>query len=401
MQYDSLIYNSGPTNIKDYVNNRYNIVHNQLYEDALHNYVYNFTKDIIMKQLLYNLFNCMNNCITPYNDEENIINIQRINELKNNQLYRIFTIEEIKENNLYNTEYINLLNTYMNENGYDLKIQDVFNLLCIDENNKNDYITYIIVNIVSLIYDIKQNIKNTINYQLDINNDFSDFIIRYKNTLYIINENTDITSLNELTEEDLQNNLLLYTEKSDNEIFIYEDQYKMDYHIGYNSDGYFILDINPEIDITSNYDKLYYIMSYINYLLLNFLFNDICDRFINNNLIIEKPQNEYYLPSSIIIYEKKYPYKKKIVDLSPYWSNYNDHSDINIEDIKYTNEELRDAHIENIDYINGTVKIYSKMRDQEYTVNTRYINENTIINDDIVKNTFSQKIKNIHNIQNI
>ena len=35
MQYNELIYNSGPTNIKDYVSDRYNIVHNQLYVDAL------------------------------------------------------------------------------------------------------------------------------------------------------------------------------------------------------------------------------------------------------------------------------------------------------------------------------------------------------------------------------
>lgn len=378
MQYNDLIYNSGPTNIKDYVSDKYNIIHNKLYEDALYEYVYGFSKDLIMKGLLYNLFICMNNCITQYNDEDEIINIEKLNELKNGQLYRIFTIDEIKETeNLYNQNYIDQLKNYIASNKYNEPINNVFKSLSFNNTEQNDYILYIIVNIISLILDLKENIKNDIDYTLDVNNDFSDFIIRYKNTLYMIDE---------------QELSLYTTEISDNEVFIYEDQYKMSYHIGFNKDGYFILDIDPEIDITDNYDKLYYIMSYINYLLLNMMLNDISHKFIDGNTIIEKPQNEYYLPSSIIIYQKIYPHKKTIVDLSPYWSNYQDHSDIDIKDIKYTDESIKDAQVEDINYVNGTVKIYSKINDKEYIINKRYVNENTNVNDELINRTFIQNI---------
>lgn len=378
MQYNDLIYNSGPTNIRDYVSDKYNIIHNKLYEDALYEYVYGFSKDLIMKRLLYNLFICMNNCITQYNDEDEIINIEKLNELKNGQLYRIFTIDEIKETeNLYNQNYIDQLKNYIASNKYNEPINNVFKSLSFNNTEQNDYILYIIVNIISLILDLKENIKNDIDYTLDVNNDFSDFIIRYKNTLYMIDE---------------QELSLYTTEISDNEVFIYEDQYKMSYHIGFNKDGYFILDIDPEIDITDNYDKLYYIMSYINYLLLNMMLNDISHKFIDGNTIIEKPQNEYYLPSSIIIYQKTYPHKKTIVDLSPYWSNYQDHSDIDIKDIKYTDESIKDAQVEDINYVNGTVKIYSKINDREYIINKRYVNENTNVNDELINRTFIQNI---------
>lgn len=384
MKYNDLIYNSGPTNIKDYVNDRYNIVHNKLYEDALYNYVYSFTKNLVMKEMLYNLFNYMNNCITEFNDINEIVDLDKISELKENKLYKIFTINEINENELYEQSYFDILKTYINDNGH---INNVFDLLDITEDIERDnYIKYIVINIISLIQDIKVNIKNEINYNLDINNDFSDFIIRYKNSLYIIDEASMID-----TQENYSLSLLT-TEISDGEIFIYEDQYKMDYHIGYNSDGYFILDINPEINITSNYDKLYYIMSYINNLLFDIMFNDITYKYINNNTIIEKPQKEYYLPSTIIIYENKFPHKKKVIDLAPYWSDYNDHSNINIEDIKYSNESIVDAQINDIDYINGKVKIYSKMNDQEYIIDKKYINENINIDDELIKKTFFQNI---------
>lgn len=372
MQYDNLIYTSGPNNIKNYVSNKYNIVHNQLYEDALYNYVYNFTKNQIIYNLLYNLFVILNTyCIV--NDLEDIININKINTLKNNTLYKIFSIEEIYNNQLYNETYINNLKQYIDNNE---QITNVFHELNINYQEKYDYIIYIIVNIISLIQDIKQNIQNII-YQIDISNNFSDFIIKYKNNLYIIDEL-------ELT--------LFKTEISDNEIFIYEDQYRSDFHLGFNKDGYFILDINPDIDINNYYDSLYYIISYVNNLLFNILFNDISNKYINSNIIIEKPNSEYYLPSSIIIYENQYPHKKKIIDLTPYWSTYNDYSNINISDIKYNNESINDAIIDNIDYVNGTVKIYSKSRNQEYIIDTKYINGDTEVDTSLIDNTFIQKI---------
>lgn len=385
MQYNDLVYKSGPTNIKDYTSDKYNKVHNQLYEDALHNYIYKYAQDLIMKKLLYNLFICMNNCITEYNDIDEIVNLPKINELKNGQVYKIFKIDEINENNLANQNYINLLLNYINSNQkYKKPINEVFNLLCTSEYQKYDYINYIIVNIISLIEDIKTNIIDNIDNNLNIHNDFSDFIIRYNNTLYILKENNNIEEL-------------FTTEISDNSVFIYEKQYKLSYHIGFNENGYFILDVDPEINITQYYDKLYYIISYINSLLLDMLLSDITDSYIHSNVIIEKPQDEYYLPSSIIIYQNIYPHKKTVVDLTPYWSNYQDHSDVNLEDLKIINQPINDSQVQKINYINGEITMYSKLHDLTYKVNKKYVDKNTEVDDNLINlNTFTNQLQNIY-----
>lgn len=389
MQYNDLLYSSEPNNIKDYISDKYNIVHNQLYEDALHNYVYEYSKKIVMKDILYNLFVCMNNCLTTYNDINEIVNLYTTDEQpgiyidnEHKKSFNIFSIEESSA--IVNKNYITKLINYINYNCP--SINSVFNELSItNDMNKRKYINYIVVNVISLMEDIKNEIiknKRNIKYKQNTNlydsPTFSDFIIRYNNSLYILGENNDLI----LFEPEQNNNLA-------SEVFIYEEQYKLDFHIGFNKDGYFILDISDELDIENAYDQLYYIMSYINNLLLNLLLNDLSEKYIDSNTIIEKPNNEYYLPSTIIIYEKQYPHRKKIIDLSPYWSNYQDHSNINIEDIKYMDEKIKDASIENINYINGDITMYSKMHDMTFKVNKKYINGNTNVNDDLIKNTFT------------
>ena len=403
MQYNDLIYNSGPVSVKDYVSNKYNIVHNKLYEDALHNYVYEYAKKIIMKDIFYNLFSSMNNCITLYNDEFlyepeslilRIVNLDKINELKNGELYKVFKLEEIKNENLINDDYINLLLDYTNsdERPYKSSFNNAFKLLCIDKDKKYQYINYIIVNLVSLLDDVKNNIIEVQSNRfksISINN-FSDFIIRYKNSLYIVDEETGLTLFN--TENSSNDVLDVNDINYYNEIFIYEEQYKMDYHIGFNEGGYFILDIDESVDIRKNYEKLYYIISYVNYLLLNLLLELIVENYLKSNTILEKAQSEYYLPSSIIIYSNTYPHTKTLVDLSPYWSDYNDHSDIYVEDIKIINEPINDFEIEDINYIDGSMKVYSRMHDINYNIPKKYINENFKINDELINNTFIQKI---------
>ena len=403
MQYNDLIYNSGPVSVKDYVSNKYNIVHNKLYEDALHNYVYEYAKKIIMKDIFYNLFSSMNNCITLYNDEFlyepeslilRIVNLDKINELKNGELYKVFKLEEIKNENLINDDYINLLLDYTNsdERPYKSSFNNAFKLLCIDKDKKYQYINYIIVNLVSLLDDVKNNIIEVQSNRfksISINN-FSDFIIRYKNSLYIVDEETGLTLFN--TENSSNDVLDVNDINYYNEIFIYEEQYKMDYHIGFNEGGYFILDIDESVDIRKNYEKLYYIISYVNYLLLNLLLELIVENYLKSNTILERAQSEYYLPSSIIIYSNTYPHTKTLVDLSPYWSDYNDHSDIYVEDIKIINEPINDFEIEDINYIDGSMKVYSRMHDINYNIPKKYINENFKINDELINNTFIQKI---------
>jgi len=381
MQYNDLIYTSGITTVKEYVSNKYNVIHNNLYKDALKNYVNEYTKDIILNKILYNLFVAMNNCITQFNDDNNIVNLDILNELKTTDKYKtlgIITQDEIT-NDLINQEYINILKDFINNSSYAQEFNDSFNLLSITLSQKEKYINYIIVNIISLMEDIKSNLINIQTSSPATNSNISDFIIKYNNVIYVLSENNELIETERSIQPDSQ------------EIFIYEEQYKLDYHIGFNSNGEFIIDINPEIDII-DYDKLYYLILYINNLLLNLLIEDITEKYINSNIIIEKPQDEYYKPSSIIIYQNTYPHYKKIIDLSPYWSNYNDHSDIKIEDIKIKGEPINDSQIEDINYVTGNIKIYSKMHDLVYNINNKYINADTNINDELINQTFFQNI---------
>ena len=380
MQYNDLVYKTGPTNVNDYISNKYNIIHNMLYEDALSNYLHSYIHDVIFKELLYTLFVCMNNCITSYNDNNDIVNLSLLDSLKQNDPYKIFTLSEINNNNLLRKPYFDSLLMYIEfHTNYKKQINNVFKSLNVLAQ-RDDYLKYIIVNVISLMETLKNNISIIANVS---KNQFSDFIIRYNNSLYMINEYNEITFIN--------------TELSNNEIFIYEEQYKLDFHIGFNKDGYFILDIDPTIsfDVFANYDKLYYIISYINNQLLELMFNQIKTQFSKTNTIIEKPQDEYFLPSSIIIYQDAYPHKKTIVDLAPYWSDYQDHSNIDFANKKIIDEEIKDAKVEDIDYVKGKVKLYSKMHDIEYTVDAKYVGENTEINDELIENTFVQKLRNI------
>ena len=388
MEYNNLIYESGPVKFSDYVSNKYNIIHNMLYQDALHNYFYEYIKDLVMHNVLYNLFVCMHNCLTEYNDLDQMINIDN---KQSNELFKIYTDES-----LINHNYILQLINYINNSKYSNSIYSVLDIVVDNEEDKYKYISYLVTNIISLLYDLESEIGNIINNspnieelipnQLNDELEFSDFIIRYRNSLYMIGE--DINN---------EQGLILYNiELSDNEVFIYEDQFKSDYHLGFNKDGKFILDVNSDIDISSIYNELYYVVAYVNNILMNLFFNELSEKYINSHKIIEKKQSEYFLPSTIIIYEKEYPHKKRIVDLTPYWSKYQDRRNLDFSDIKLLEDKINDAEIENINYVKGTVKMYTKLNDFYYNTNWKYINGETNINDDLIKNTFVNKIKNMY-----
>lgn len=391
MEYNDLIYESGPVKFSDYVSNKYNIVHNMLYKNALHNYFHTYIKDLVMKNLLYGLFSCMHNCLTQYNDDETMINLE---VKENNEPFKIYKIDELEH--ITNKNYILQLINYINNSEFSDEINNVLDMVVENENDTYNYISYLVTNILSLVYDLKykinqithlSNINEEFQYNYNtINDQFSDFIIRYKNSLYIIGEN-----------DDNENGLILFnTELSNDEIFIYEDQLKSNYHLGFNKSGKFILDINDDIDISSIYNELYYLVTYTNNVLLSLFYDTLSQKYIDSHKIIEKKQSEYFLPSTIIIYEKKYPHKKRIVDLTPYWSTYQDHRDIEFNQIKILDEQINDAEIENINYVNGKVKMYTKMNDFYYDTNIRYIHGDTKINDDLIKNTFVNKIKNMY-----
>ena len=82
----------------------------------------------------------------------------------------------------------------------------------------------------------------------------------------------------------------------------------------------------------------------------------------------------------IIITSKKYPFKKKIVNIKEYWDKAVQFSKKNSEsysDLMIDEDTLKDAEIVSINYVLGIVKMRSKFTQVEFEVPFSRINGNT------------------------
>ena len=124
--------------------------------------------------------------------------------------------------------------------------------------------------------------------------------------------------------------------------------------------------------------------------------DDFISKYKFTHKIIEYKNSEYYLPSKILIFDNLYPHHKIKVDLSNYWSDYQDlinqHSYI---EVKNKENNINDLVITDINYIQGTVKLYSKSFDEYYYTTFDRINESFEIDDSILNNVFGQKLINL------
>lgn len=378
MNYDKLIYESKPVKFQDYISNKYDIVHNELYKDALYNYLKDRIYNLLVKQVLFQLLSKFNNFITQYNDVNQILNFDHI-PLNNNE-FKIIEYENITDDMLTfegnESNFVFELLESIKEDHNCKSIIDAFKTLDFQEDEQEQYIKFIIVNVLVLLHTCESNILNIANIT-----SISNFIIRYDNSIYMVDENSEF---------------FLSDEEIPNAIFIYEDMIKDDYHIGYTSNGKWILDIDPSINIQDIFDELQLIMNKTNDDLIQIATLNMIDRFLQKHKIIEKKNNEYWKPSSIVIYSTEYPYSKAIIDLSEWWNLNQKYNDLIISDIKILEDNINDYQIEDIDYVRGKVKLYSKLNDIYHDVDFNYVKEDTEINDSFVKNTFVSKIKNLY-----
>lgn len=387
MNYDKLIYESRPVKFNDYMSNKYDIVHNELYKDALCSYLNYSIYSLLVEKVLYKLISKFNNFITQYNDVDQFLNFDNIHledEFKITE-YENITEDMIKFPNIIyndtNKPFINaLIDSIWTDNNC-TPICDAFKELDMTEDEQNEYITFIIFNILVLLHTCKLNISNIVHAT-----NISDFIIRYNNSIYVIDEEGQ----NFISEEDSNSN-----DEFDEAIFIYEDMIMDNYHIGYTKSGKWLLDIDPSIDISSVFDDLQLAMNKTNDTLVYIVTSNMVDRFLQKHKIIENKNSEYWKPSSIIIYSTTYPYSKKSIDLTPWWNLNQKYDNLNLTDIKIIDEQIKDSQIEDIDYVRGKVKIYSKLNDIHYSADFNYVKEDTAVNDDIMSKTFVNKIKNL------
>lgn len=385
MNYDKLIYNTRPVKFNDYINNKYDIVHAELYEDALQRFLHSHIYETIMGVNLYNILNVFNNFLTEFNDDKIDDFVMYVQSQYTDDGFHIFDEEEI--DNILNEDvqdhktYFNRLVKYILESDDTINIRNAFDELDMNQESQENYLKYILFNMIVLLYSVKSNLQSKDIVQIS---DISDFIIKYKNSIYVINEEeTDFIA----SEQDIDN---------DEFVFIYEDTIKNDYHIGYNKEGKWIIDINKDIQIDSNiYDYLSVLITSTNDNLKSIMLRNLLDDFLSTHRIVEIQNEEYYKASKIIIYNKYFPFNKRIVDLTPYWNNYQFYNNKNIEDIKVTEENKNDSYITDIDYIHGKVKMYSKINDMSYDVDFDYVKNNTEIDDSILRNTFTYKLNKL------
>ena len=385
MNYDKLIYNTRPVKFNDYINNKYDIVHAELYEDALQRFLHSHIYETIIGVNLYNILNVFNNFLTEFNDDKIDDFVMYVQSQYTDDGFHIFDEEEI--DNILNEDvqdhktYFNRLVKYILESDDTINIRNAFDELDMNQESQENYLKYILFNMIVLLYSVKSNLQSKDIVQIS---DISDFIIKYKNSIYVINEEeTDFIA----SEQDIDNEEF---------VFIYEDTIKNDYHIGYNKEGKWIIDINKDIQIDSNiYDYLSVLITSTNDNLKSIMLRNLLDDFLSTHRIVEIQNEEYYKASKIIIYNKYFPFNKRIVDLTPYWNNYQFYNNKNIEDIKVTEENKNDSYITDIDYIHGKVKMYSKINDMSYDVDFDYVKNNTEIDDSILRNTFTYKLNKL------
>ena len=385
MNYDKLIYNTRPVKFNDYINNKYDIVHAELYEDALQRFLHSHIYETIMGVNLYNILNVFNNFLTEFNDDKIDDFVMYVQSQYTDDGFHIFDEEEI--DNILNEDvqdhktYFNRLVKYILESDDTINIRNAFDELDMNQESQENYLKYILFNMIVLLYSVKSNLQSKDIGQIS---DISDFIIKYKNSIYVINEEETYFIA---SEQDIDNEEF---------IFIYEDTIKNDYHIGYNKEGKWIIDINKDIQIDSNiYDYLSVLITSTNDNLKSIMLRNLLDDFLSTHRIVEIQNEEYYKASKIIIYNKYFPFNKRIVDLTPYWNNYQFYNNKNIEDIKVTEENKNDSYITDIDYIHGKVKMYSKINDMSYDVDFDYVKNNTEIDDSILRNTFTYKLNKL------
>lgn len=126
--------------------------------------------------------------------------------------------------------------------------------------------------------------------------------------------------------------------------------------------------------------------------------NKWIDNFYKTHKIIEILPEEYYSPSNIIIYNKKFPYNSTKYDLSKYWENYQyikQNKDIN--DLLFDEDTLKYAEIIYIDYINSKCKFKSKLTGEEFWVDFNYINNNTKLSQNMkLDDTFTHLLNELY-----
>lgn len=339
--YDDMLYESRPISFNEFINDKLNKVHNELYQDALGKYYKDIIDQTINGEFVYDFYRAMEGNSDSLESFDRVWDaILRLSA--NSQLKRSLQILKIDEENFFHEIY---------------------------------KITY------KKLDELVEKQDPPLNAFADIH----DFRIIYVNDCVFLGqeENTEGEDyefisyrIDRETNEPIEEKTFL---SEINEYVIILEQYTGT-RIGYNKEGEWVLIFNEHnVKEENNIEKLeklknkYFEVKKESLNIIELYKNIALSYYKKSHKIIELKRSEYWMPSSISIISNIRPYNKNIVDLSKYWNMLQSYNDINIYDIKLTNENILDAELCELNYITGMAKIRSRMNDLEYSVPFKYL----------------------------
>ena len=120
--------------------------------------------------------------------------------------------------------------------------------------------------------------------------------------------------------------------------------------------------------------------------------------FKKEHLFLEIKGKEYWQPSQVYIKQVIPPFNIEKINLKDYWDTYqyvDEHK--NFDEIFFEeNVDINGLEVIKIDYIKGKVKFRNKYSGTEFWKDFKFINEDTVYNEDLLtlKDTFTYKLQN-------
>jgi len=362
-RYDDMLYDSRPVTFNEYMSDKYNRVHNELYNNALNKFYEEYIDDLMTPEFFYEFFQLMSI------NSESFDSFFQLYKAKNEE----HLLKTITNKLSINTkDFFKLIFEKTNE-----LLDDINKELTLIDNDSSKYFDHITV--------------------------FEDFRVTYAlNNIYLEQEQPDETDKEFLTylyKKDSENNTYTYIEEnffmSELEDYVIVLESELGSKIAYNKNGEWFLILDGAKYNTA--ESKFYIINFINEKnteLIKYIKHICVEQYKLHHRVVEIKNNEYWQPSSIIVISDVRPYKKEIIDLDNYWNMSQGYEDLNVQDIKVTNENLNDVELIGINYINGKAKVRSRMNDLEYEVPFKYLNGDISISEDMtLNNTFINKSK--------
>ena len=367
--YDDMLYDSRPVQFNEFMSNKYNIIHNELYNDALNKFCNDIVNNSMTYEFVYEFYKLMEGNELVFDtiyDEYNKSNDDNI--VKNTlSSISIDSYNFLKDIFNFVSEKIDLIkNTITDDNG--------ISHINIDKKYINDF---------RIIY-LENNVYLRQESDEQKNDDSEDAVFDVFHYSFDSELNTYTYTEEYLFMSEMKDYVILLEDVAGNTIY-------------FNKYGELILLIE-DVKFNSEESK-FKIINFINdqnEKIFDFVKSRCLYYFNKNHRILEIKNNEYWQPSSIMTISNVSPYKKNIYDLSKYWNMNQEYSNANIEELKIINENIKDAKLVSINYVNGTAKFVSKINDLDFTVPFKYLNDETIVSDEMKLNNLFRNISAIN-----